>query len=360
MNNPNDFRPAGENGADLSPKNDFSADKRAFSIAGFGVLAAFVLDLGINLLLAALGPKYFPDLYYNEYFYWAAYIVTLYIIAFPVGIWIIRRVPDFGAVAPERERTPAARFFLFLMVSFPLIYAGNAVGTLINSILLGATGKMSAVDLTAMLDMGPTWLSGIMMVIVAPVMEELFFRRVLLGALRPWGEKAAILMSGIAFGLFHGNLQQFCYAALLGLLLGYVACKTGKLIYPILLHVFINLFSGFLPSIYLTRMLDLERLEEIMENAVASTDVGAIYGELMGFFAEYLPGVLLLATHSLLNIGLTIAGAVLFFLYLRRVRLEKGTRTLEKGSIGDTVFLAPGVILFIFSAIAGMIWVVVR
>ena len=51
------------------------------------------------------------------------------------------------------------------------------------------------------------------------------------------------MASALCFGLFHGNLNQFFYAFLLGLVLAELALSTGCLWQAVLLHALVNLFS---------------------------------------------------------------------------------------------------------------------
>ncbi|MBM4023569.1 MAG: CPBP family intramembrane metalloprotease [Planctomycetes bacterium] len=85
-------------------------------------------------------------------------------------------------------------------------------------------------------------------VIAAPVVEELLFRRVLQG----WLEKvlpadgglAAILLSAAAFALAHqGQGLAFVPLFPLGLVLGFIAHRTGSIVPCILLHALFNLVS---------------------------------------------------------------------------------------------------------------------
>ena len=78
---------------------------------------------------------------------------------------------------------------------------------------------------------------------VAPVVEEIIFRKLLLDRLRRFGDLAAILLSGIVFGLFHMNLLQFLYASVLGFIFAYVTLKTNTIRYSIILHVLINMIG---------------------------------------------------------------------------------------------------------------------
>lgn len=77
-------------------------------------------------------------------------------------------------------------------------------------------------------------------VLGAPLVEEVFFRGVLYGALRrymSWG--AAALVSGLLFGAMHG--AHFALPlAVLGILLGVVRERSGNLLVPILVHACFN------------------------------------------------------------------------------------------------------------------------
>ena len=62
------------------------------------------------------------------------------------------------------------------------------------------------------------------------VAEELMFRGVLWGAVRPRvGVTGAILITAIAFGLYHGSIYRFAPAAFGGLMLGVVRAASGSL-----------------------------------------------------------------------------------------------------------------------------------
>lgn len=81
-------------------------------------------------------------------------------------------------------------------------------------------------------------------VIAAPVLEEIMFRGLIFGRLRVYlAPKAAMVISSLIFGLFHGNLVQFAYAFIIGMLLAYVYEKYKKITAPIMFHIGANLLS---------------------------------------------------------------------------------------------------------------------
>lgn len=85
--------------------------------------------------------------------------------------------------------------------------------------------------------------------VVGPVLEELIFRGVIFNLLKKTFRSSlpAILISGIAFGIWHGNLVQSVYAIITGIVLALVYEKTNDIKYPILIHVLNNALSA-LPS----------------------------------------------------------------------------------------------------------------
>jgi len=72
----------------------------------------------------------------------------------------------------------------------------------------------------------------------------LIFRAVILGrAKRLYGFKYANILQAILFGVYHGNLVQGIYAALIGLILGAVSFRFQTVYASIALHMIINASS---------------------------------------------------------------------------------------------------------------------
>ena len=134
----------------------------------------------------------------------------------------------------------------------------------------------------------------ILISIVAPIMEEIMFRRLFLDVLRPFGDLISILYSGIMFGLLHMNIQQITYACGLGIMLGYVMVKTNNLICCIALHASLNATTAIL----LPFMEDIADINDLSRLIPFISIIGAL-------------------------VFISVVGLVLFFVYLKRVNLEK-------------------------------------
>jgi membrane protease YdiL (CAAX protease family) len=84
----------------------------------------------------------------------------------------------------------------------------------------------------------------LLMTLIAPITEELIFRGVTLHkANRQVAFWKANVLQAILFGIYHWNIVQGVYAALLGLLLGAVYYKYRTIFAPIMLHMLINASS---------------------------------------------------------------------------------------------------------------------
>ncbi len=87
----------------------------------------------------------------------------------------------------------------------------------------------------------------LIMSLIAPITEELIFRGVILHmANRYVSFLGANILQAILFGIYHENVVQGVYAALLGFLLGMMYRKFKSIFAPILLHTFINMSSFLL------------------------------------------------------------------------------------------------------------------
>ena len=80
--------------------------------------------------------------------------------------------------------------------------------------------------------------------IIAPVTEEYIFRGAMLRTLSKYGSGFAIVASALAFGLMHGNMGQTPMAFLIGLVMGYVAAKSGNIRQTIFIHMVNNIIAS--------------------------------------------------------------------------------------------------------------------
>ena len=140
---------------------------------------------------------------------------------------IRRRLP---AQPPEQKSLSAAAFLRCALAAFGLWGIGVLIGNFPAFIVPIET-----------MDFGwnsvPMW---ILAIVVAPIFEELVFRKLVLDRIGSFGETPAVLCSALIFGLAHQNAGQFFLAFLLGILFARIYLHTGKIVYTMLLHFMIN------------------------------------------------------------------------------------------------------------------------
>lgn len=123
------------------------------------------------------------------------------------------------------------------------------------AIAIGLTNSVITEPITSLIPM-PEWaknlfesmlsknaFSFITAVILAPVLEEVLFRGIILkGFLKNYSPVKAIVVSGLLFGIFHLNPWQAIGASFVGVILGWVYYKTKSIIPCIIIHFVNNLW----------------------------------------------------------------------------------------------------------------------
>ena len=87
---------------------------------------------------------------------------------------------------------------------------------------------------------------GIMIIILAPIIEEVVFRGLFYAALKsylPWF--ASLIISSVIFSLIHENILSFTILFSLSILLTLIYELCGKLFYPMLIHSCFNITMLF-------------------------------------------------------------------------------------------------------------------
>ena len=92
-------------------------------------------------------------------------------------------------------------------------------------------------------------------IIIAPIIEEMIFRGVIMNDLKEYGYKTAIIINSVLFGLAHTEIEKVIITIFLGIIFSYVAYRYS-LRYSILLHMVWNLNSSIGSIFYYNKMPD--------------------------------------------------------------------------------------------------------
>lgn len=318
---------------------DLPAHKAAFSRIG---LAIFVLTMAyqgsavvLSLLFTALAPAATETWWYS----WLLTDLSLYGVGLPCMWLVIRQVPKAPYNQAYRVRSGGnaykPRFGLGTWLVIAVIGAGvMQIGGLIGNGVMEGLSRLVGYDyangLESMVGETPLWMTFLGTVVIAPFGEELLFRKLLIDRTRRWGDGVSILLSGILFGLFHGNLFQLFYTTLIGFLLAYVYTRSGSYWWCVGLHALVNFLGGILPTL-LQNWIGKEHF--------ASDE--ALTEHLLTNPVQYL-----VYTLYALAIWVVMLAAVILLLCLRkRVKLGGGADKLSRGHRFSTVMLNAGMVL---------------
>lgn len=307
--------------------------KKAYSTIGMGIFIILVVSTILQTLFA-LSP--FGKLAPNSDTTFYISFALMYLIGVPVGLIFMNRT-KVSKLA--KSNLSFLQFVAIFAVCISFMYLGNIIGMFITNLYSSVSGNTVENPINNLIFGRSILLRIIIVSLIGPFVEELIFRKFIIDRLNIYGEKIAIFVSALLFGLFHGNLFQFFYAFFLGLIFGYVYLRYGKLLYTVLLHVIIN-FMGGVVSVFMLEKVGTDNLVNI-----ASGDISSLTPEAMAGFTVYMFYVLIL-------IVLFIAGLIIFFRNLKKIKFYSKEREIQKRDVFSVAYLNVGMILAILGCLA--------
>ena len=222
--------------------------KKAYSFAGLSLSVFILVSTAAQLLVSVfLLDKIPKDLFSQSTLSFLLIIFSMYIIAFPV----------YALMNKKREKTVIEKhkmkwweMIVAILMMAGMVSVGAIVGFVINLVIVLLTGAEAA-NVNSLADMMTNsnfFLRVLTVGILAPIVEELVMRKILIDRIVKYGELMAILFSGLAFGLIHGNINQFIFATFVGMFSAFIYIRTGRIIYSIILHMALNLTTSVITS----------------------------------------------------------------------------------------------------------------
>lgn len=295
--------------------------KKHFSRMGWLYMAAVVLIYSLQAVMGVILRAVKPEWLYNMDIALLFSMIPMYLIAFPLlGLMLKKDVPREHI---EKRKMTAGQYVLSAIICIGLAYAANILGLIMTNVIGMFTGNPVDNAIAGVVNSISPWAVLFYTVLCAPVMEEFVFRKLIVDRAVHYGQGVAVVLSGLMFGLFHGNLNQFVYAAVIGMFLAFLYVKTGKLKITISLHMLFNFIGGFLPTV-LMRKMDMESYLVYSENESMSGMTELIQHK-FGWFLLY--GLLILFILSML-----ITGVVLFIVFAakRKFVFSPGQTSIPK------------------------------
>ncbi len=244
-----------------------SAIKRIGTLTGCALILYVIIQNALVLLMKPLGVL---DMYYEDPIYQSAVDIVLTVLSLFIPFVLmgkgmknrtnlyVYQSSQLGVTVKKTEQLmlskPKSVFdtALGVIAGLGICMAANIVSSIFTVFMSLFGYELSSPDIAMPSGAFGIFMSVIRISIIAALVEELALRGYVMGSLRVYGEKFAIIATSIVFALMHGNLIQAPFALLAGFGLGYLAVKTSSLWTPIIIHALNNLLSVILNYLYET------------------------------------------------------------------------------------------------------------
>ena len=288
------------------------------------------LSLGTSILPGANTPKITTLLTF------AMIVISVDIIGFPLILGLTKHIPKREI---PKQKFGFFKFLPYIFMMFGIMVPGAVVGYVVNNFLTVPFGGSNTTVIAELLNSSSPIPRILVVGILAPIFEELIFRKVLIDRLSRYSTFLAIIVSGLFFGLYHGNFSQFFYATGMGLLFAFLYTKTGKIHLTIILHMIINLYSSVITTTATQNLFAVNPNMDMSQEFLTAHPEAAVAAGLYG---------LALGTMGLLGfIGIII---LIIFAATRKFRLEKQEGEPTKAEALKALFTSKYAWLFILSA----------
>lgn len=318
----------------MEEKQESIQVKKVFSRLGWCYLAGTVVVYGLQLLLGWFLGSYKAEWLENTNLVLILSEVTVYGCGMP---FILLLVSGMRKTVPERHHMKCWEFLAGFVICYALVYVSNLVGTICTYVIGTVKGSPVESGLVEYVTNGNMLLNFVLMVVIAPVVEEFVFRKVIVDRTLAYGQWAAVVVSGLMFGLFHGNLNQFAYAVVLGMFFAFLYIKTGNLKVTIGMHAIVNFMGGILSGLLMKGI----HYDEFMEKNL-SGDIESM----MSLMMEHIGPWIGFALYAVVLFVMVIAGIVLLIVFHRKFRLDHIDTEIPRGERFRLVFWNPGMVAF--------------
>ena len=203
----------------MSSKDNTKKD--SFLILFIIYILHLIFMIFVNNKISIIDNQIFKYVYMFRIYRW--------ILSFPIIYYFVKTYRKYEYFKTN-EKLNAKNFSVYFALAF---WIGNFFSFLIV-LISSHKGQTPVVAIYESL-----YTDIIMTVFVAPILEEIVFRGVIMNNLKKYGIKTAIIINSIFFALSHYNTDMIIPAFFTGIIFSYVAYKYS-IKYSILIHFFIN------------------------------------------------------------------------------------------------------------------------
>lgn len=180
--------------------------------------------------------------------------ITAFITGLIVVLWIMQ--PEMKR-PPKENAANGPEMFAWSLAGVFMAYLANSVAASIEMSVLGIEpGSENTEIIMNIIEASPLFV--IIPALIAPILEEIVFRKIIFGTLyKRTNFFIAAILSAIIFGLIHGEPEHILVYTSMGFVFAFLYVKTKRIIVPTIVHMLLNSLT-----IILQYALDLDKLEQ--------------------------------------------------------------------------------------------------
>ncbi|MFD2628148.1 CPBP family intramembrane glutamic endopeptidase [Oceanobacillus kapialis] len=189
--------------------------------------------------------------------YWS---ITSFILGLIVVILLLR--PDMK-MTRSLEAPPVSVAVAWSIIGVFMAYAAQFIAAILEMAIFGIQpGSENTQDIMGIARATPLFI--LIPAIIAPVLEEIIFRKIIFGQLYTRTNFfIAALISAFIFGIIHGEPQHILIYGSMGLVFAFLYVKTKRILVPIFVHAAMNTIVVLLQ--YNLTPEDIERMERQLQ-----------------------------------------------------------------------------------------------
>lgn len=155
-------------------------------------------------------------------------------------IWLLLRKEPARDRVLRGEKTTLPQSIIWAFAGVVLLFIGQSFASIITQLFVDtSSGSENTQILTGLTKQAPILI--VFITLIAPIIEEIVFRRVLFGGLSNWVNiHVSAVISSLLFALGHSDLPFLLVYFLVGLILCFLYTKTKRIAVPIFAHMMMN------------------------------------------------------------------------------------------------------------------------
>lgn len=168
---------------------------------------------------------------------WLNLIISQCILLIPALIYVLVMKIDIIKCIPYRKikLSDAVSSLLIGYCLVPLVLLINVISSVFATNYLNSS--------TTEISQYPFIIQLLLMAFLPTIAEEFVFRGLFYHSYRKNGILGAAILSGVVFGAIHLNINQFCYACVMGMVFALMVEITGSMFSSMLAHFAVNSYS---------------------------------------------------------------------------------------------------------------------